>query len=261
MNKHTFAIYKDDIIELVSGLRVNATISFKHAATWTRLTKVIRVKPGDLFVLFDKNINVTIEVPEQGLQKKRTIEGTIRELKENVAISPRITYYLPILKKEAFEYAAYVCAQMGVSEIVPIITEKAQTSWYKEKEKERLRLIMAGACEQSKNFVLPKLRDMLSFADSIARIREAAASQKICFYEDGDPAKTIATKLTQDDIIITLGPEGGLTQSEVNALRATGFMLCKLTPTILRSQEAVCVGVGLIRSFAAPIHAPTITCQ
>ena len=47
----------------------------------------------------------------------------------------------------------------------------------------------------------------------------------------------------------SVGPEGDLTLEEKAYLKQLGFVFCALTPTVLRAQQAVALGLGVLRSY------------
>jgi 16S rRNA (uracil1498-N3)-methyltransferase len=50
-------------------------------------------------------------------------------------------------------------------------------------------------------------------------------------------------------ILVVFGPEGGLTDHEQQRLEEQGFIGYRLTPSVLRSTEAITVGLGILRSL------------
>lgn len=261
MNKHLFAFYKKDLHSLIpsAGGHAHKTVSFKDADLHNRLTKIVRIKPGDRFILFDEKIQVTCCATE--MLEKRVVSGSIEKQAVNKPLSPPITLLLPILKKEALEYAVYVAAQMGVQEIIFIPTTKSQrlsSPRLSSKQtlpvsENRLHSIVIAACEQSKNFIFPKLTvTNLEFPQILQKFSDT--STKIWLHETGDPIQNLFNKTGfvktgfVKNIVLTLGPEGGFSQAEEKILHDAHFSPYKLTPTILRSREALCVGLGVIRS-------------
>lgn len=252
MNKHVFAFYTQDSTKLASS---GTKLSYKDPELWNRLTKVVRVKANDLFILFDEKINITVQASTEMPIKKRLISGTIISQKQNQKLSPDLTLYLPILKKDALEYAFYVAAQMGANTIVPIKTERSVHE-LSEHTCERAHKIMIAACEQSKNFILPELKEPVTLEQALEKLEQDTV--KIWFDEHGQELASLLQtpigwhlkKSNNKKIIVTLGPEAGFTQGEETLLKNSGFLSYKLTPTILRSREALCLGLGAVRSVA-----------
>jgi len=247
--KHVFAFYSKGLKALLEKIDIGEELSFKDSDLWNRLTKIVRVGVGDKFIIFDENLNATLEIKNNLSENKRVVSGIILEKKENKLILPEIKLYLPVLKKDALECSIYVSAQMGVKDIFLIETKKSQKKFDFEKEKDRLKKIMISACEQSKNFVLPEIKKPIGFKDIFDKNLEQKKVVKIFFDEDGEKISNLEKIYSRNKIEIIIGPEGGFTSEEKNFLKNFGFKPYKLTPTILRSREAVCVGLGVLRSL------------
>lgn len=240
MSKHIFSLYYHALHNVIS----EKEFAFKDPELWTRLIKVLRLRPNEEFILFNKTHNALLRTSSDILLNKRIVCGTVEKVESNKPTTSTITLYLPILKKEAFEDALYVAAEVGVQAIVPVITEKSQSD-IGEKEKARLEKIIIAACEQAKNFFIPELLSPILLSSIIFD------GTKIGFCEDGAPVETLIPSLKTSPLAVILGPEAGFTDNEKTILLQNGFCFYKLTPTILRSRDAVTIGLGLIRSFTA----------
>lgn len=255
MSKHAFAFYKKNLTSQIKYIHEGETFSYKDSQLWNRLTKIVRIKPQDLFILFDHEQSVTLQATQDLIQNKRIISGIITKKEINKKISPKITLLLPILKKDAFEYAIYVATQMGVQKIVPIITEKSQASL--PAIFDRLQSIMISACEQSKNFIAPYLEEPIFLNNFLEANFLKNNCEKIWFNEDGSNIKELFEKIDtcknknepDKNIFVIIGPEAGFSKKEETLLLKSNFSSYKLTPTILRSREAICVGLGIVRSI------------
>ncbi len=74
---------------------------------------------------------------------------------------------------------------------------------------------------------------------------------KIYFDPTGESLSDIIArvkKISPTSIIVMVGPEGDLTDQEKEQLRQEKFLFCALTPTVLRSSQAIALGSGIIRS-------------
>jgi len=268
VTRHTFAFYKENLSNALSdggmaelfaqwvtavgmaelffkSCRAQKIVS-RDKSLHDRLVKITRVRAGETFILFDEKINITISANQEMLDSKEIVSGEIMEVQENKQLKPKITLYLPILKKEALEHAAYVAAQMGVATIVPVVTKKS-LKILSDKEVLRLKKIMIGACEQSKQFIRPLI-------ETTVDLEQANFSNLlICLDEHGDKINRWIKSTCRPDehrpISLLLGPEGGLDTQEKIFLKEKGFSFIKLTPTVLRAKEAVTVGLGLLRTI------------
>lgn len=240
MSKHVFAIYSPNLNIIGQQFeRVDKDL-------WHRITHILRLTTEEEVILFDGKQEITLKLLDKTFSGKNKIIGLISNIKTSTPITPQITLMPSLLKKEAFESVVYFAAQMGATTIQPLLTTKTHRNWNSEKEHARLTKIMIAACEQSKNFCIPELKAPID----INEITKPPLG--IYFEDDGTPLLTIAQKLVAqnpESITLAFGPEGGLTTTERQYLDACSFMCCALTPTILRAQEAVAVGLGTIRSL------------
>lgn len=161
---------------------------------------------------------------------------------------------MPTLKKEAYEEALYSLTEIGIQEIQPVITQKSRniSSAIDGKEVIRYEKIIIAAAEQSKNFVLPRLLPTFTFDQLIFKLASIQAN-KIFFDVTGQSIGDLIPKLCTEHktlpIVAMCGPEGDLTAAEKQLLHQAGFTFCSLTPTVLRSQQAVAIGAGILRAF------------
>ena len=253
MKKHTFAFYKKDISVLLVGKKIGSICSFKDTEFYNRLIRVVRIHADDCFILFDEKVHATISVHEDMINKKRFIIGTIVDVKQNKKLIPEVTLAVGLLKKDAWEQVVYFAAQMGATRLIPILSEKVQRSFDAQKEFERLQKIMISACEQSKNFVFPEISEQQNLSDFLNQTNKDCV-KRICFDEHADSFFNVLDDLHKKkygEIVLLIGCEGGFSESEIQQIKSMQFSFTSLTPTILRSVEAVAVGLGVVRSVCA----------
>lgn len=242
-DKHVFALYAGDLAqEEIPNL--GDTFSYKDEETWSRITKVLRLNSDDHVIIFNDSCNITITLTQACFVKKNHVIGTIVQSSVNKKLSPEIVLFQGITKKPALENIYYAAAQLGISRIIPIKTAKIQRAWEGQREHERLRKIMIAACEQSKQFVIPHSEDPITLSQLCAMKHDTAL-----LFEHG--GMSILEGITKNQRIIScfIGPEGGITQEERTLLEHNNFIAVRLTPTILRAQDAVIVGLGTLRSL------------
>ncbi len=247
-DKHIFALYCSNLnTKLI--LEPNKHHEIIDQALWRRITQILRLKAGEAIMLFDGAREITLELSEQTFSGKNKVAGIIVEAKRSVPLAPAITLMPSLLKREAFETVMYLAAQMGATVVQPIIATKTQRSWQGDKDLQRLKSVMIAACEQAKNFIIPEIKLPIPLTSIEKHLAPFAG---IYFEDTGKPLMSIAQEIKLQEpknISLVFGPEGGLTVAEQEYLDVHGFSCCALTPTILRAQEAVAVGLGSIRSL------------
>ena len=246
---HQFAFYTSLVTHIVEkGLRADiyeiTDVELVH-----RISSVLRLNKGDTIILFDNQYHSVASI--LGIEPKKSVTIEIHALEVNVPLAPSIMWILPLLKREAFEEALYTLVELGVQAIQPVLTRKTSKAWWSEKDSGRSRKIMIAAAEQSKQFILPHLMPLIPLDIWLARPHNPN-SVKLFFDPLGSPLKTVIASLektTNQEIIGFAGPEGDLTQEEKDALMQHSFAFCKLTPTVLRAQQALTIGLGALRSL------------
>lgn len=236
---HVFALY-------YLALPVEKSSFVVHdEAVMRRIVDVLRLRQGERVILFNRDMRVDAIVEKV---EKKSITISVQKKQTNSALKPSITLALPILKKEAFEEAVYAATEIGATSIQPIITSKVHRELY-PKEHERLTRIIISAAELSKNFSFPELREPMSLDEYLKSLTNDEI--KIFCDPQGTPAYELLQGFKKQEhasYVLMIGPEGDLTHEEKMSLQEKKFLLCALTPTILRAQQAVTVALGILRS-------------
>ncbi|MDQ5940292.1 MAG: rRNA (uracil1498-N3)-methyltransferase [Candidatus Dependentiae bacterium] len=196
--------------------------------------------------LFSAEQVLTIELTPSA-RSKDTICGTVTAIEKIEKPTHTIVAAIGLLKKESFEEAVHHATVTGATHIVPLITTKSRKNWLHERELERLQGVIIAACEQSKNRHIPTLFDpkVLSAATTLWPHAYTIGFEADC----GHPISTLIEDLSAKkpaETKIFIGPEGGFTTEELTLLGTHKIKLYELTQTVLRSQEAVCLAIGIV---------------
>lgn len=245
--KHEFAFFVPDLKQ--SAKSVHSQVIIDDHALITRLVHVVRLQVNEHCVLFDESVHAHCSVQEIA---KKQLKLSVLAVAAHKPLKPDIEFWLPILKREDFETALYGLVELGASRVRLLDTEKTQRSWGGSKEMERAHRIMVAAAEQSKNFSLPEIIPPVSLAQAVAAHKTSAT--KLFFDPQGDSLWHVAGQVKEaapERLILMVGPEGDLTDQEKELLRASGFTFCGLTPTVLRSVQAIQLSLGFFRALLA----------
>lgn len=251
LNTHEFAIYLENLSNLVSRFKIGENLAITNEALYQRLIKVLRLRAQERVILFDDKINLECAIDEKTFPQKKVCVNII-QLNQNQILHPEVIFCPSILKKDAFEQVIYSAAEIGASIVQPIIPEKAHMKWWSDKEKKRCQNILIAACEQSKNFILPKFFAPIQLEDFLTRLDSFDNAKRVIFEVGGQPLFSLLNELNQEKkgkIIVSFGPEGGFTDQEIEKFKSNRFNIYSLTPTVLRAPQAAAIGLGLIRSI------------
>jgi len=246
--KHEFAVY---VPNLSSQLTLKSEhLVLNHPDTVHRIRSVLRLSQGETITIFDGTHQVTCTISDIN---KTTISVAIVLMERTVPLFPSITVLLPLLKREAFERMIYACVELGANTIQLMSTEKSQRPWRSDKELERVHAIMVAAAEQSKQFAIPEIHQPCTLQEAV---QLHAIDTRLVADPAGEPLYELLTRIRQKmqsqkekSLVITMGPEGDFSDTEKEVLRAASYQPVKLTPTILRSQQAGALLLGIVRSI------------
>lgn len=246
--RHEFAIYVPGISKRIKNSAIGGSIVLEDKDVYHRMVHVLRLKYGDLCLLFDQDMHVQYQI--QNFESKKKIGGILKSKKSNTVLSPEIVFLLPILKRGDLDEAVYLLTEMGISSIKLIITAKAQRS-LREPEYARLQRVIISAAEQSKHFAFPKLYrpDTLS---NVLQYMKDDDSEKIFFDPSGISVFQLCNsfaKNKKEKLFLLVGPEGDLTTQEKKQIIEKGFVFVALTQTVLKASHAVGLGAGILCSF------------
>lgn len=222
MRTHTFFISEK------IGEKKSVTIT--DAGLLHQFKKVFRFTAGQEIVLLDNSGNEYVsEISSLTLGEAKV---AVKSVRENI-FHPRrqVTLYQSIIKKDNFEWIVQKATELGVSKIVPIISERSEK---KSLNLERLAIIAKEACEQSGRSVLPTLSEPVTFADAISSVTLPC----LAFHSDGETFSAEARQAVARDVSVLIGPEGGWSDHELFLFREKGVEICSLGSQTLRAETA-----------------------
>ena len=217
-------------------LAVDALLTLPEAAM-AHLVRVLRLKAGDECVLFNGDgFDYAARMVSIG-KKSAQAQTTMRRAVDNE--SPlRITLAQGIARGEKMDLILQKAAELGVACIAPIVTERTEVKLDGERSDKKMahwRGVLASACEQSGRAVLPKILEPQSLANFVA-----GDNNDRRFVLDPDAEHSLGTAAIARDssLALVIGPEGGLSERDLAALRAGKFEGLRLGPRILRTETA-----------------------
>ncbi|OIQ83152.1 ribosomal RNA small subunit methyltransferase E [mine drainage metagenome] len=154
-----------------------------------------------------------------------------------------------LAKGDSSTVAVELLTEVGVDEILPWSALRSIAKWDDEKKNKgvaRWMSVAREASKQSRRIAIPKIDQLNSTKELIARI--VAADCAIVLHESGQEPIGKITIPSKGEVLLVVGPEGGIDESELELFKASGAHIAVLGPTVLRSAHAGCVAAALIVS-------------
>ncbi|HET6514264.1 MAG TPA: 16S rRNA (uracil(1498)-N(3))-methyltransferase [Thermodesulfovibrionales bacterium] len=221
------------------------------------LTTVLRCSVGEEVTVFDGK-GLSYRTIIKGISKK-DIVAEIIDITSYDAESPiQITLIQGLLKGEKMDLVIQKTTELGVSEIIPAVTERSQVK--DTRKVERWRKIAEDAARQCGRSMVPVIHESVLFGDLLASFSgsTAASHHGIIFWEKGGMRLADALKMKGDSrsFMIAVGPEGGFTGEEVRVAESREFLTASLGKRILRSETAAISAVAIVQFLFGDLNSP-----
>ena len=230
--------------------------------TAAHLTRVLRLRAGAQLTVFDGR---------GGEYEARLLEGTLARTGGRVPVQIEVGEYRPadrearlpvtllqcLARGERMDWIVQKATELGVATIVPVWSQYSVVQLEPAAAGRRLahwRGVALGACEQCGRNRVPEIlepRDVQAACAASAAAKspplrlllspEARVSLPQALQSAELPKLPHATA-----IVLLVGPEGGLAESELAAAQAHGFVPCRLGPRILRAETAPLAALAAI---------------
>lgn len=164
------------------------------------------------------------------------------------APSPRVVLVQALAKGDRDELAVQAATELGVDEIVPWQASRSVSRWDAAKAakgRARWATIAREAAKQAHRAWLPEVVE-LNTTSSL--VRRAAASIVLVLEPTADDALSALVLDPEDarDVMLVVGPEGGIAPEELDALVAGGARLVRLGETVLRTSTAGPAAIAVV---------------
>lgn len=203
-----------------------------------QLRSVLKLEAGEVIIIGDGSGN------EAQCRIIRYEHGAVIVEGMSVGRNPnelpgRTTLYCALLKADHFELAAQKATEVGVSEIVPLVTGRTVKGSLRT---DRIRTIVREAAELAGRGLVPEVREPIP----MPQVLTEASRNDVNFFFDpsGTPFAGAAKSVRHAGIWI--GPEGGWDEGELELARQVGMRIVSLGNLVLRAETAAIVAGYLV---------------
>ncbi|MFB8007568.1 16S rRNA (uracil(1498)-N(3))-methyltransferase [Nocardia sp. NPDC056000] len=214
----------------------------RHAAT------VRRIRVGEPITLSDGN--GLLADSEVVAAEKDRLELKVLDRRVAAPATPQVTVVQALPKSERSELAVELMTEAGADAIVPWQAIRCVSKWENKAHKavEKWRTAAKQAARQSRRPYIPDVADLHHTRDLLNLVREAKSHGAIVatLHESGAGRFTDLPFDGVPEVVLIVGPEGGLDDSELTALADAGADIVLLGPTVLRTSTAAAVALGAL---------------
>ena len=230
------------IPQLYAAEMVIKDVDAKH------ISKVLRMQPGDkIQIVSDDGVTAIAEIVS--LQADNVVVKCLEKLAESHEPSVKITLAQGLAKGEKMDFIIQKAVEMGASSIVPVAMEHSVVRLEgakADKKVERWQKIAEAAAKQSKRDIIPQVQHVQTMQQMLAN---NDLQHKIIAYECEDRLG-LKTALQSCDnlqeLLLIIGPEGGISEFELELARKNGAVPVSLGKRILRAETAGVVALSAI---------------
>lgn len=213
----------------------------RHAA------RVRRVRVGEQVDVADGAgalARCVVSVVENGAV---TLEVMVHQIMTEPELRFVVVQALP--KADRGELAVEMLTEVGVDEIVPWSAARCVTVWKGERGIRGAERWTAHAREAAKQARRPRVPVLAPLADTAALVARARSAALALVLHEGATAALASIALpAAGEVLLVVGPEGGIDEAELRALTDAGAHLCRLGQQVLRTSTAGVAAVAALSS-------------
>lgn len=228
---------------LETGIIVSLSDANAH-----HLKTVLRSRAGQELVLFNGMGGEYLATICEISKKALSVE-IAHHIEVNRESALQIVLAQGISKGQRMDYCIQKAVELGVCAIQPVTTQRCavrQKGDRSDRKESHWQGVLTSAAGQSGRTILPLLENTVSLHDYLHRTTND--SLKLVLDPQADAALCDLSPPDQSVHILT-GPEGGLSEEEVNQAKGNGFTGIRMGPRILRTETAGVAAIAVMQAL------------
>ena len=206
--------------------------------------KVLRLNLGEVIKISD-GVKKWVSGPIIKISKKE-LTISVSDKGEFEEKKPELVLVQAVTKSDRNKEMLELVIESGVDRIIPWQAERSISKWQSDSA-QKWEISIKEACKQARQIRLPKLMPMLTTAGVVQLLSKDA--QAIVFHESA-AEKFAQLQLTDSlkSIFLVIGPEGGISPSELSIFENGGGKIFRLGETVLRSAHAGFAAISAVQT-------------
>lgn len=226
------------------NINQNSLITLNDDA-FNHLIRALRMKVDEGIILFDGSNHITPAIIEV-INKKSVTVKTATTVLDNRESPLNIHLGQVISRGEKMEFTIQKSVELGVNTITPLLSERCGVKLDEErfaKKVQQWQKIVISACEQCG-------RNMIPVINPVMKLESWCASLTSQLRLNLNPKAQHSVKQLpsdQHDISLLIGPEGGLSETEISMAHQYHFTDILLGPRVLRTETAALTAITALQ--------------
>jgi 16S rRNA (uracil1498-N3)-methyltransferase len=228
---------------ILQPLPLEQTIALEAAASHY-VGKVLRMQEKQEVILFN-GLGEQVSAHITSVSKK-VVTVFVSAPLAGPSTSPLHTHLGQVMSRgERMDYAIQKATELGVNEITPLFSSRCEVKLDHQRQAKRVahwQQIAISACEQSGRIEVPRIHNPQTLDYWFDNTQ---AEAKLVLHPR--QTKPLASQTTPTSCALLIGPEGGLTDQEVEQAQTHGYTGLSLGPRILRTETAPLAALTLLQ--------------
>lgn len=216
---------------------------------------VVRLKPNEhVFITDQHRHQVLAEVTAAAKQ-----EFTVRLLERPRTAeqrTPQLVLVQALAKGGRDENAVQTCTELGADAIIPWQADRSIVKWSGGKEAKGQAKWLAtvhAAVKQSRRPTIPNVEPVVRTTALVQRVKDWAASGSVVLVLHEAEQKSLMqlapSLAAAEQIVLIVGPEGGISDEEITRLRQAGARTALLGPEVVRASTAGPAAIAVLSAL------------
>lgn len=208
---------------------------------------VVKLRPGETVLLGGGGRRAEATVTHTG---KDAFAARLEAVRDEAVPSPRLVLVQALAKGGRDEQAVETATELGVDEVVPWQASRGVVVWRgrerEEKGRRRWESVCVAAVKQSRRARVPVVAEPAGTVEVAERLSSAALG--LVLHETAAESLAAVALPDHGDVVVVVGPEGGITDQELATLTAAGARTVRLGPEVLRASTAGPAALAVLAS-------------
>jgi 16S rRNA (uracil1498-N3)-methyltransferase len=204
-----------------------------------QIATVLRLQPGEHIALVADLVEHEVEL--QAVAPAQVTGKVIARRPVATELPFRLTFAIPLLKGDRSEEVVEAASQLGVSRFVPFTSSRSVVRELSAAKRERWQKIAREAAETAHRGVVPRIDELVSWGALFVRLDGRIV---VCWEEASGPSLLESSR--EGDVSLVVGPEGGLSNEEIETARSHEAAIVSLGRRLLRAETAAIAAVATL---------------